>query len=245
MAEMTDSQFSEGQFSDLQLSEADAAEDFERVSKLAIVSFVLSLATVVCIIAPNLLLFAVVVAVLALVAYARIARDSQLSGDWLALSALAISVAAGCWGWTADQKRSQYLYSVAGKHASSYLGLLSAGKAYEAMELRKPEVDRQITGTVLQNVYGGSESEAVEAMNAMLEMPATKMVVEQGADADWQLVRGVGVGHSNKYSQIIVEMQNINGGDDANLYVTLRRNAGGVVDDENTALWHVLEHFFP
>ncbi|MFK7736652.1 MAG: hypothetical protein AB8B50_11510 [Pirellulaceae bacterium] len=245
MAEMTDSQFSDGQFSDLQLSETESSDAFTRVSKLAIVSLVLSLVTSITVLAPSLNFFAVVVAVLALIAYVRISGDAQLGGEWIAITALAISVTAGCWSWTADQKRTQYLYSVAGEHASSYLGLLSAGKAYEAMELRKPEVDRQITGTALKNVYGGSESQAAEAMEKMLDRPETKLVLEQGADADWQMVRGVGVGHSNKFSQIMIEMQNRNADDDVILHVTLRRNAGGVIDDESTALWHVLEHFFP
>ncbi|MEM8735017.1 MAG: hypothetical protein AAGG44_12380 [Planctomycetota bacterium] len=226
------------------MSEREGDENFSRVSKLSVAVLPLSLIGFLAIITPVLRPYCWAIAILAFVAYLRSSRNPMLSGATPAVVGMAIALAAGFWSLSSQFQTNRYLYEVAGQHAETYLSLLSAGKAYEAMELRKPEVDRQITGTSLELLYAGGESELKDEMRAFLDSPATKAVMESGSDADWFAAEGIRVVSRGNLSQIMVKMANLSDARSRSVLVTLERNASGLVDDKTKALWHVVDHVF-
>lgn len=240
----TEKAMAQAQFSDLQLTEGEADENFSRVSKLAVAVLPLALIGMLVVVTPVLRPYCWGVAIVAFVAYMRVSRSPMLSGATPAVIGLGIALLGGFWSLTSQFQTNRYLYEVAGQHAETYLSLLSAGKAYEAMELRKPEMDRQITGTSLELLYAGGESELKDEMRAFLEAPATKFVMESGSSAEWVAAEGIGVINRDNLDQILVKMTNSADSGSKPVLVTLERNATGIVDDNSKALWHVVDHFF-
>ncbi|MFN3193035.1 MAG: hypothetical protein ACE361_21170 [Aureliella sp.] len=232
------------QFSDLQMSEREGEENFARVSKLAVAVLPLSIIGLLALVTPVLRPYCWLIAILAFVAYFRSTRNPSLSGATPALIGLGIALTAGFWSLSSQFQTNRYLVEVAGKHAETYLSLLSAGKAYEAMELRKPEVDRLIAGTSLDQVYDGGESEQQDEMREFLASPSTKYVMESGTEAKWEATEGIRVLTRDHLNQIVVKMTNAAASESKPVFVTLERNATGVVGDNSKALWHVNDHFF-
>ncbi|MEO8270380.1 MAG: hypothetical protein ABI557_11720, partial [Aureliella sp.] len=67
----------------------------------------------------------------------KLNRDEYMAGRWLAQIGLALSAAAIVWSISARVGADRYMYQEAGQYAKVMLQTLSAGKTYEALELKK------------------------------------------------------------------------------------------------------------
>lgn len=226
--------------------ETDVEDGFVKISKLAVASTVLGVLSIFALVALSLLPLCFVAVILGIVALVRIHRDDALGGSPFAYVGIAIAVTAGCWSFTSNRVQNNYLYRTAGEHAQAYLEILAAGDTYQAMELRKLEPNRQMSGTQLELVYAGSESQSSTEMRQFLEKEVTQSVLQAGSDSDWEFVRGVGIQIEGDETQITVQMRNA----EQNMQqvnVTLGRIPGVVLESgqDPVALWYVIDESLP
>ncbi|MCR9294798.1 MAG: DUF4190 domain-containing protein [bacterium] len=227
--------------------ETEIDDGFVGISKFAVAAAICGLLSSIAIITPSMLWLAIVAVLLGIVALWRIERDPQLGGARFAQAAIVLGAVCGFWSATAEMVRSRHLYSVAAEHAKGYLQVLAAGDTFQALELRKLEPNRQIAGTNLKLVYGGSESESANEMREFLERTSTKVVLESGADSQWEMLRGAGIERTDAQTKVTVRMQDQANRDTTDVFVTLGRVTGVTLDEGQapTALWYVIEQYLP
>lgn len=229
--------------SEVGLSTADSGESLERVSKLGIGSLLLALFSCIAIIAPGFMIVCWLAAILAAVAAVRIVFSHELGGLKIALAGVVVAVMAGCWTVTASVQREKYLFETAGQFGETYLQLLTEGKKYEAMELRKQESDRQVTGTSLDRVYTQEGTADFENMNIFMGKPSTKAVIDSGPNAEWVLKEGLRATDLDEFvTEVVVRFENRNSDQDPSIDITLMRATGLIMDQPDAALWNVKDH---
>ncbi|MCA9191623.1 MAG: hypothetical protein KDB03_07675 [Planctomycetales bacterium] len=172
----------------------------------------------------------------------KLSRDSGVKGLGLAQCGLALSVIGGVWSITATQGRNAYFYELAGQNAKTFLSLLSEGKKYEALELRNPENERQITGTNLAQYYEGLDGEARAHAFSLLDTATARRIVAAGSDAQWVVSRNVAVRRAENKVFVTLEMTNSVDDDFRPFQLELQRSTGIMNSDhsDSIALWHIL-----
>ncbi len=225
-----------------------AGEDIPPLSRMAILTLVLGLVSLLAILTSVLLPLCVITIGVGAVTLWHTIRDPSIRGTGLAQAGLAMGILSAAWSLSALKGEQKYLYEVAGRHAAEFLDVLSSGQKYLALELLRKEPDRQITGTDLQKYYENADMEIKDFADGFLSEEATKWVMDQGPDAEWEFVRGIRIKKVHSNAEITVEMRNKKARDQRDrVWVTLQRNLGQLVqdDDEPTALWNVADVVFP
>ncbi len=217
--------------------------DLPPVSRLAVVALVGGILSLLASLSTLWLPLAILACGLSAVVVWKLTRHDELGGMWMAQLGLVLSTAAIAWSLTATSGRENYLYGEAANHAKVFLDVLSSGAKYEALELRRFENERQLTGTNLAAFYSKQTAEEASDTEAFLGDPLTQAVMASGPGADWQFARGVAVENRGKQLlQITVQMINRatqNGPQTVN--VSMNRQLGMYTDErrDNTALWSV------
>ena len=179
----------------------------------------------------------------------KLTRDEYMAGRWLAQIGLALSATAIVWSISARTGVEQYMYQQAGQHAKVMLQTLSAGKIYEALELKQPEMARQLTGTDLEAYYEGLSEDDRHRIDDFLNSQATKSVIAAGPTADWQFMKGVDVIHYENQIYIGVDMVNRAAqGGGQQVRVQMQRQSEVLTDPgktSSTALWNVQDLTHP
>jgi hypothetical protein len=236
------------------------------VSNLAIICMVLGILSLTAAISVSIAPFAVVVAVLSAVMTWRLSWDSSLSGLRLAQIGLCCAVIGCTWSFTAKRMTEAYLYKQAAEHAKLFLETLSAGKKYEAFELTQEEALRQVTGTDIEAHYQNlistvlpkraemsspeempspetmKQSQAKGDLEAFLNEPITKELLERGGDSEWIFVRGAGIARKGG-STVLVSVVMVDKARPSKSYeVELKRDTGGYVKEAGkppVAMWDI------
>ncbi len=215
---------------------------FSRLAYAAFASGLLSLFAAFSII---LLPLAMLSLGLGIVVVWKLTRDETMGGSWLAQIGLALSATAIVWSVSSRVGVERYMYHAASQHAKVMLQTLSAGKTYEALELRNPEVMRQLTGTDLQAYYDGLSEDERRGIDEFLNSKETKKVMAAGPTADWQFVKGGGVSHYENQTHVKVDMVNRAAkGGALQVRVFMQRETNMLTDpakQNSTALWNVRE----
>lgn len=243
LAEMTESDIRERPaFQSLDIA---MQSDEPQVSRLAIAALFIGFISLLAAFSLILLPLALMGIAFSVVVVWRVARNESVSGLLLAQIGLGLAVVATVWSVTASSARERYLYAQAGEFAEHFLELLAAGKKYEALELRLPEGERQITGTNLEQYYAARTGEEADDAQMFLESGATLSVIDSGPDAAWEFSRGVEIAGSRNHLSVTVELINqAAGGESKPVQVVLRRQLGLLSDASRTdvtAFWSVQE----
>lgn len=217
--------------------------EFDRLpfSRLAYVAFATGLLSLFAAFSIILLPLAMLSLGLGVAVMWKLSRDQYMAGRWLAQIGLALSAAAIVWSISARTGTDQYMYSEAGQHAKLFLDMLSSGRTYEALELKKAEVSRQLTGTNLKDYYDGLSEDQRRGVDEFLKSEVTKAVMAAGPQADWQFEQGVGVSSHESQTFVIVDMVNRAAqGNTQVVRVKMLRQTEMMSDPEkfdSTALW--------
>ena len=139
----------------------------------------------------------------------KLSRDTAIGGRWLAQLGLGLSALAVVWSVSARVSTERYMYELAGQNAKIMLDMLSAGNIYEALELKQPEMSRQLTGTNLEEHYKALPEEERDAVDTFLEDAVTAAVIAAGPQADWQFEKGAGVAQRENETYVTVDMVNL------------------------------------
>ncbi|MCA9134066.1 MAG: hypothetical protein KDA45_12955 [Planctomycetales bacterium] len=207
-------------------------QDRPPFSRLAVVSFVVSLISLFAVFSTIMLPLSMLAIALSVVVVWRLSSNQQAGGVWLAQTGLVLATASVVWSLSARAGEHQYLYATAAQNAQVLLDKLAAGKTFEALELQQVESDRQLTGTDLEAFYGDPGRERTEQTRALLDHPQTKKVIAAGPDADWRFSRGVEVTHYNSDIYVTVEMVSRTG---QIVWVKLRRQVPPTDDETENA----------
>jgi hypothetical protein len=169
----------------------------------------------------------------------RITRDPGVRGTWLAQLGLAMGIATCTWSLTAYSASSSYLYELAGQNAKIYLQLFAEGKTYEALELRYPMNERQIAGTDLEKYYRQRAGEPADRTYEILTEESTRLAMDSGPVADWQVVKGVKIEADGSQKRITVRM--VNAAKNSGIIdITLKRQT--YQDESGTrSMWMVMD----
>ncbi|MCC7336106.1 MAG: hypothetical protein IT422_13480 [Pirellulaceae bacterium] len=215
---------------------------FSRLASVAFATGVLSLFSAFSVI---LLPLAMLSLGLGIAVVWKLTRDQYMAGRWLAQIGLALSATAIVWSVSARTGIEHYLYQQAGQHAKVMLQTLSAGKIYEALELKQPEMARQLTGTNLEAFYEGLPEDARRGIDDFLDNKVTKSVIAAGPSADWQFVKGAGVTRYENQTYISVDMVNRAAqAGEQQVRVKMQRESEVLTDPtkrSSTTLWSVQE----
>ncbi|RMF44717.1 MAG: hypothetical protein D6753_01895 [Planctomycetota bacterium] len=225
-----------------------AGEDIPPLSRMAVLTLVLGVISLVAILTSVMLPICVITIGLGAATLWHTMRDPAVRGTGLAQAGLGLGVLSAAWSLSALHGEQKHLYEVAGQHAAEFLDVLASGQKYQALELMRKEPDRQITGTDLQQYYENADFEIKDFAEGFLSGDATKWVIEQGPDAQWEFVRGIQIKKIRSNAEITVEMRNkLAEPPRDRIWVTLQRNLNLLLadDDGPTALWHVAEISFP
>lgn len=211
-------------------------------SRLAVVAFVTGLLSLFAAFSTIVLPLAMLSLGLGVVVVWKLSRDTAIGGRWLAQLGLGLSALAIVWSISARVGTERYMYAEASQNAKIMLDTLSAGKIYEVLELKEPEVSRQLTGTNLEEHYKALPEERQHAINEFLENSTTKAVVAAGLQADWQLEEGVSVLQRENQTFVNLDMVNLAAqGKPQRVRVQMLRQTGLLTDPtkrDTTALWN-------
>ncbi len=215
------------------------------LSRLAIGAFVAGLFSLLAAFSIVLLPLTIVALGLGILAVWKLSRDKSMAGCWLAQIGLALAAAAGVWSISSRNGVDQYMYNQAGQHAQVMLQTLSGGSIYEALELKKPENSRQLTGTNLELYYTGLREEEMLGVEEFRKNELTKSIIASGPNADWQFLRGKNVTQRQNQFHVYVEMINRAAKDKPEtVLVHMTRSTEMMSDPEKyhtTALWNFEE----
>lgn len=210
------------------------------LSRLAIVSLLLGILSLLALLSNLFIPICVAAAILGAASMVRIVLDSGIRGARLAQLGLGLGILSCTWSVTAESGRRHYLTGLAGTYAAEFLDLLSAGRKYEALELKRLEPERQITGTNLEEYYLNLPAEEREIANEFLNDPVTYAVLNNGAK--WTLLQGLEIRQQGRVTFVTVDMKNeLPDPDPAVVRVTLERHEGVLIVDqaEPTRHWNV------
>lgn len=223
---------------------SDEPTEFDRppFSRLAYAAFATGLLSLFAAFSIILLPLAMLSLGLGIAVVWKLTRDEYMAGRWLAQIGLALSATAIVWSVSARVGADRYMYHEAGQNAKLLLDTISAGRIYEALELKKAEVSRQLTGTNLKEYYDGVPEEERHAIDEFLDNQVTKEVIAAGPTADWQFAKGDGVTRYENQTFVIVDMANrsVQGGKQQ-VRVRMRRQTEMMTDPtkrDSTALWN-------
>jgi cytochrome c biogenesis protein CcdA len=169
----------------------DVENEFDRppFSKLAIVSLMIGLVSLVSPISFYLLPISLIAIGLGALVLWQLSRDKGLGGSYLAQAGLGLGIISTVWCLTASIGTAAYLHKEAARNAKLYLELLSQGEVYQALELHVPKQNRQIAGTDLASHYRSKTGEKADLALEILESETTKSVVATGKDTEWEYHR--------------------------------------------------------
>lgn len=225
----------------------DEATEFDRppFSRLAYAAFASGLLSLFAAFSTIILPLAMLSLGIGIVVVWKLTRDGTMAGRWLAQIGLALSAVAIMWSVSARVGVDRYMYHEAGQYAKILLQELSAGRIYEALELKKPEASRQLTGTNLKGYYDGLSEEEQHGIDEFLESSVTKQVIAAGPTADWQFVKGGGVSRYENQTYVNVDMvDRAAKGKQQLVRVQMQRQTEMLTDPakkSSTALWNVQE----
>lgn len=223
----------------------DESPEFDRppFSRLAYFAFATGVLSLFAAFSIILLPLAMLSLGLGIVVVWKLTRDEYMAGRWLAQIGLALSAVAIVWSISARAGVDRYMYQQAAQHAKVMLQTLSAGKIYEALELKQPEGARQLAGTNLEVYYEGLPEEQRRGIDDFLDSQATKSAIAAGTSADWQFVKGVDVIRHENQTQVSVDMVNRAAqGGEQRVRVIMQRQSEMLTDPaktSSTALWSV------
>lgn len=223
----------------------DESPEFDRppFSRLAYVAFATGVLSLFAAFSIVLLPLAMLSLGLGIAVVWKLTRDEYMAGRWLAQIGLALSAVAIVWSISARAGVDRYMYQQAAQYAKVMLQTLSAGKIYEALELRQPEGARQLTGTNLEEYYEGLPREQRDAIDDFLDSKATKSAIAAGPSADWQFVKGTEVIRHENLTEVSVDMVNRAAqGGGQQVRVILQRQSEMLTDPaktSSTVLWSV------
>lgn len=210
------------------------------ISKLAILSCLLGIVSLVALLAPPAAVVSVLAIVIGLLAAFLGSASSRMTHIGIGLGAL-----TAVWPTVSMNQKNQYVYQEAGKAAEHFLELLASGKKYEAIELSEMEMDRQITGTDLSKYYGSKEGEDRDRLEEFLHDPLNIAVMESGPDSEWKYTKGIRVRRERGAYEIVVECRDQTTPTSPVIYVRLQRSLNMMVGDDSVALWNVLDVVAP
>ena len=221
---------------------ADIAMGQDRVpvSTMAILSFVLGIISLLVLLSILFIPLCILAVILGTISIVRIAYDSEIGGKRLAQIGLGLGIMSATWSITAQYGQSKYLVDHAGNYAAEFLYLLSAGKKYEALELKRMEPERQITGTNLEAYYQNVQEEEKSKVDEFLKDPATLAVLN--TPAKWTLLRGLDIQRDGALYYVTVDMKNeMPGAKTKVVRVTMERHLERVFpgDAKSKTLWNV------
>lgn len=219
------------------------SEDAPPISRLAVLALVIGIVSLLASLSVTLLPISLVAIALGCVAAIQVWRSEYLGGLTLAQLAIGLGLLSTVWSVSAANGVNEYLYSNAADNAKIFLETLSAGKPYEAQELRRTEVDRQITGTDLEAFYSTRIEAELDDVMSFINSNDTKAVIDQAKNASWEFVGGLGIASSRGDMQIKVVMEPSQPCDlKQQAVVTMRRqtNAGVNKDGTPVAFWSVM-----
>ena len=223
--------------------DAAALSDQPPFSRLAVVAFTTGLLSLFAAFSTVVLPLAMLSLGLGAVVVWKLSRDTATGGSWLAQVGLGLSALAVAWSITASVGTKRYLYEHAGQHAKIMLDMLSKGNIYEALELKQQEVNRQLTGTNLEEHYKVLPEDQQHSVDAFLESPVTQAVIAAGPQADWQFESGVSTGREENRTYVNVDMVNRAAkGKPQRVRVEMLRETGVLTDSakrDSTAMWNV------
>lgn len=232
----------------------DQEVDDERVSRLAIVSLMPAVISLLAPMANFFLLFSILAMVIGAIASIRVALSRELTGQRVANIALGLGIATMLWAYFGGRGRSDYLYATAGENAKIFLETVADGRVAEAYELTQMEVDRKITGTDLDAFYATAELEVKDPYDKFVAQSITQSIVEQGREAklngkplQYEFVEGISITGNPKVYEVEVAMRDVSNKSAPPIHVILRRRMDLLVVDEGppTAHWNVKDYNVP
>lgn len=222
--------------------DAVALSDRPPFSRLAVVAFVAGLLSLFAVFSTIILPLAMLSLGLGVVVVWKLSRNTAIGGSWLAQLGLGLSALAIVWSIVARVGMEHYMYAQAGQHAEVLLETLSTGNVYEALELKQPEVGRQMAGTNLEGYYKGLPEQEKYAVEEFLESPVTKAVMAAGPQADWQFEKGAGVMQRENKTFVNVDMANLAAqGKKQRVRIQMLRQTGLLTDPakrDSTVYWN-------
>lgn len=222
--------------------DAVALSDRPPFSRLAVVAFVAGVLSLFAAFSTIILPLAMLSLGLGVVVVWKLSRDSAIGGSWLAQLGLGLSAVAIVWSISARVGMERYMYEQASQHAKALLDTLSAGNTYEALELKNPEVGRQMAGTNLEGHYAALPEQERYAVDEFLNSPVTKAVIAAGPQADWQFEQGAGVTQQENKTFVNVDMANLAAsGKPQRVRIQMLRQTGLLNDPakrNSTVLWN-------
>lgn len=211
-------------------SELDTGYDRPPLSTIAVIALVVGLASLIVPTTFALLPLSFLAIAVGSAAVWQVVRDPGVRGAWLAKFGLGLGVATCTWSLTAYSASTSYLYDVAGENAKIYLKLFSDGQIFEALELRYPINERQIAGTDLEAYYRQRAGEPADRTREILASDSTRLAMDAGPNADWQIVKGIKIEADGSQKRVTVRMVNAanNGGliDVTLRHITLQDESG-------------------
>jgi hypothetical protein len=207
-------------------------------SKLAIVSLMVGLVSLVSPISFYLLPISLIAIGLGALVMWQLSRNNGLGGSYLAQAGLGLGIISAVWCLTGSLATSAYLHAAAARNAKLYLELLSQGEVYQALELHVPKRNRQIAGTDLASHYRSKRGERADLALEILESETTKSVVAAGPGTQWEYHRGLDIRSDRSVQSIFVQMRNVaKPSQIVNVFLTRRF----YVDDQGqrVAFWNV------
>ncbi|MCC6511293.1 MAG: hypothetical protein IT423_19485 [Pirellulaceae bacterium] len=206
------------------------------LSRLAICSLLAGVGSSLVLFSLDLIALPILAVALSLVAFLVLRNNDAASGQWMTLAGLFMALAFGLWSYTSSRMRDQYLYDVASQMAIHFVGMISEKKLLEAHELTKPETQRQVAGTSLEDFYRLTDELTKQTLDAFKTETAVKQIVALGDEAKWVYNGGVRVMKTQGNTMhVMVSLINAapNGGDKVNVTISREYHAG-------SATWHVI-----
>lgn len=234
---------SEFAFGETSLSSLDVDEAPNRISKMAIACLLLALFSIISLIAPGMVFLCWIAVILGAIAAIRIQFTEELGGGGFALAAVGIGLTTALWGITARMQNDASTYETAGGFAKTFLDHISDGDLLQALELKKNEADRQVTGTALDVVYGEQGSENFDEMRRFRELVVNQELMKSGPDASWELKKGISIERSSvDATEVVVQMENKQEKESFLVFVKLLRSTNIYVDNPKAGMWKVVSH---
>lgn len=220
-----------------------ALSDRPPFSRLAVVAFVIGLLSLCAAFSTVVLPLAMLSLGLGAVVVWKLSRDTAIGGSWLAQLGLGLSALAVAWSVSARVGIERYMYEQASHHAKVMLNMLSAGKLYEALELKQPVAERQLASTNLEKYYNALPDEKQYILTNFRDAQVTKDVIAAGPQADWQFLQGASLDRENDNLYVSVDMINRAAeGKPQRVRVQLMRQVdeqANSAEGEYTAMWNV------
>lgn len=169
-----------GKFSDS--AEAELPE-YRALSGLAVIGFLLGLASALAIVHVGLLFIGAAAVICSLVALARIAQlPSEISGRWLALAGIALALFWSAAGIARDLTQRRLLDLGSREFALQWFEYLKQGQPAKALEMGRPAGNRRPLGPELMDAFLSDEVE-YESLQQFVGKPEVHALLALGDQA--------------------------------------------------------------